>query len=252
MNITDIQQCAVFFQKNYLKTFYFVITYRGKSFILIGEKSNFPHLMGIQNQIYHSNGYRRPQKLFNDILHGNAITTAIIPNNISPTSKMYKKALNFTKSTDIFWKNSGPITINYNPTLSTTKLNNVDVLLTDINTGFMLGWISNNKVAINANINIEKFCICTWIDESNNIPQKKEKYMPYQDVELIRYVFAMDENSKLIQKKEYSYTRAQKLNILQSCERNQSNLLLDNINASHYINLAFHSGIHCKINNILY
>ena len=69
MNITDIQQCAVFFQKNYLKTFYFVITYHGKSFILIGEKSNFPHLMGIQNQIYHSNGYRRPQKLFNDILH---------------------------------------------------------------------------------------------------------------------------------------------------------------------------------------
>ena len=53
MNITDIQQCAVFFQKNYLKTFYFVITYHGKSFILIGEKSNFPHLMGIQNQIYH-------------------------------------------------------------------------------------------------------------------------------------------------------------------------------------------------------
>lgn len=102
MNITDIQQYSVFFQENYLKTFYFVITYHGKSFILIGEKSNFPHLMDIQNQIYHSNSYRRPQKLFNDILHGNTITTAVIPNNISPTSKIYKKALNFTKSTDIF------------------------------------------------------------------------------------------------------------------------------------------------------
>lgn len=51
---------------------------------------------------------------------------------------MYKKALSFTKSTDIFWKNSGPITINYNPALSSTKLNNVDILLTDINTGFNL------------------------------------------------------------------------------------------------------------------
>ena len=161
INITDIQQCAVFFQKNHLKTFYFVITYYGKSFIFISEKSNFPHLMGIQNQVYRSNGYRRPQKLFNNILHGNTISTAIIPNNISPTSKMYKKALNFTKSTDIFWKNNGPITINYSPTLSSTKLNNVDVLLTDINIGFMLDWISNNKVAVNANINIEKFYICT-------------------------------------------------------------------------------------------
>lgn len=46
MNITAIQQCADFFQKYYLKTFYLVITYVGKSFILIGEKANFPHLMG--------------------------------------------------------------------------------------------------------------------------------------------------------------------------------------------------------------
>lgn len=105
--------------------------------------------MGIQDQIYHSNGYRRPQKLFNDILHGNAISTAIIPHNISPTSKMYKKALNFTKSTDIFWKNSGPITINYNPALSSTKLNNVDILLTDINTGFNLAFRSGIHCRIN-------------------------------------------------------------------------------------------------------
>ena len=48
MNISDIQRCADFFQEHYLKTFYLVITYDGKSFILIGEKTNFPHLMGIQ------------------------------------------------------------------------------------------------------------------------------------------------------------------------------------------------------------
>ena len=48
MDITDIQSCADFFQNNYLKIFYLVITYNGSSFILIGEKANFPHLMGIQ------------------------------------------------------------------------------------------------------------------------------------------------------------------------------------------------------------
>lgn len=89
-----------------------------------------------------------PRELFEDILSGNHVNTTIIPNNISPTSKMYKKALNFNKSTDIFWKNTGPLTINYIPTLSSTKLNNVDVLLTDINNGYMLGWVSNNKIPV--------------------------------------------------------------------------------------------------------
>jgi hypothetical protein len=116
----------------------------------------------------------------------------------------------------------------------------------------VLGWISNNKVAVNANICMEKFCIYTWIDESTGTQRNKEKYMPNQDVELIRYVFALDENSKLIKKKEYSYSQTQKIDILQSCARNQSNLLLDSINAHYYINLTSHLGIHCKINGVLY
>lgn len=252
MNITTIQSCADFFLENYLKTFYLVITYNGNSFILIGEKANFPHLMGIQNSIYRSNGYNRPQYLFNDIINRHPVSPAIIPNNIATTSKMYKKALNFTKSTDIFWKNSGPLTINYNPTLSSTKLNNVDVLLTDINTGYMLGWVSNNKIAVNANINMEKYCICTWIDESTGSQRSKEKYMPNQDVELIRFVFALDKNSKLIQKKEYTYDRSQKKAILESCARNDSNLLLDAINAHYYIETAITEYVQCKINGIQY
>lgn len=248
MNITDIQACADFFRDNYLKTFYFVITYNGNSFILIGEKANFPHLMGIKSNTYRSNGYNKPQYLFNDIIGRNPISTAIIPNNIATTSKMYKKVQNFTNSADIFWKNSGPLTINYNPALSSSKLNNVDVLLTDINTGYMLGWVSNNKIAVNANINMEKYCICTWIDESNGGQQSKEKYMPGQDVELIRFVFALNENSKLIRKKEYSYDRPQKKSILESCERNGSNLLVDSINAHYYTEIAVADGIHCKVN----
>lgn len=252
MNITDIQLCADFFQENFLKTFYLVITYNGNSFILIGEKSNFPHLMGIPNRTYKSNGYNKPQYLFNDLINRNPINTSIIPNNISATSKMYKKVLNFTKSTDILWKNNGPLTINYNPTLSNSRLNNVDVLLTDIATGYMLGWVSNNKIAVNGNINMEKFCICTWIDESAGSQQSKEKYMPGQNVELIRFVFALDENSKLIRKKEYTYDYFQKKSILQSCTRNNGNLLVDTINTPYFTKIAISDKIHCKINDIQY
>ena len=165
---------------------------------------------------------------------------------------MYKKALNFKKSTDIFWKNSGPLTINYNPSLSNRKLNNVDVLLSDINTGYMLGWVSNNKISVNANINLEKYCICTWIDESNGTQKGKEKYMPGQDVELIRFVFAFNENSKLFRQKEYSYNRSQKKEILESCSRNNSNLLVDKPNVPYYAEIVTTDNMHCKINGIQY
>lgn len=209
-----------------------------------------PHLMGIPKNTYRSNGYARPQYLFDDIIHRRPVSTAIIPNNIATTSKMYKKVLNFTKSADIFWRNSGPLTVNYNPVSS--SINNVDVLLTDIQTGYMLGWVSNSSVPANENINIEKYCICTWIDESNGSTQGKEKYMPNQDVELIRFVFSFDENSKLKKKKEYIYNISQKREILYSCERNNSNLLIDNHIARHYIDLAARESIHCKINGMLY
>lgn len=252
MNILNIQECADFFRKYYLKTFYLVTTYNGKSFILVGEKGNFPHLMGIQKNTYRSNGYNKPQFLFNDIISKKAINPAIIPHNISNKSKMYKKVLNFTKSSNLFWKNAGPLTVNYNPTLSNTKLSNVDILLTDINTGYMLGWVSNKKVPINESIRIEKYCICSWIDESSGTSKKKEKYLPNQNIELIRYVFAFDENSKLIRKKEYIYDYTQKQNILISCERNNCNLLIDARNAHNYIQIARKEHIHSKINNVQY
>lgn len=73
--------------------------------------------------------------------------------------------------------------------------------ITNINTVYMLGWVSNNKIAVNANINIEKYCICTWIDESAGTQQQKEKYMPGQNVELIRFVFALDKIQSLFEKR---------------------------------------------------
>lgn len=252
MNITDIQQCADFYQINYIETFYFVITYSKKSFILIGEKENFPHLMGINKNTYRSNGYRSPRTLYNDIIYKKHINTRIIPNNISITSKMYNKVLNFQKSTDIFWKNNGPLTINFNPALSQTCLNNVDILMTDINTGYMLGWVENSNVPVNGTINIKKYCISTWIDESNGSTPSKEKYLPKQNTELIRYVYSLDSSSNLIQHKEYKYNSDQKKHILEICERNNSNLLIDSNNSRYYSEIALDQNIHCKINGRQY
>lgn len=224
MNIKDIQLCADFYQTNYIEMFYFVITYSGKSLILVGEKENFPHLMGIPKQVYRSNGYRTPKTLYHDILSRKPISTRIIPNSIAITSKMYNKIIHFQNCTDIFWKNSGPLTINFNPTLSNPHLNNVDVLLTDISNGYMLGWVSNTHIPVNGTIHLERYCISTWIDESCGTQNNKEKYLPNQDMELIRNVYA----------------------------RNNGNLLLDAKNSTCYANIAISENIHCKINGKQY
>lgn len=252
MNIKDVQKCAAYYQLNYLETFYLVSTYHGKSFILIGEKENFPHLMGIAKQIYKSNGYRSPYALYRDIRNGKTISKKIIPNSISPTSKMYKKVENFEHSTEIFWNNKGPLAINYNETLSSRKLSNVDILLTDIQSGYMLGWKCNKNIQVNAEIHLTKYCISSWMDERGSSQLQKEKYMPSQDIDLIRYVFAFDKNSDLIKKKEYKYSVQDKEDILRIIERNRANLLVDSNNDRFYISIAQERGIHCKINGVQY
>ena len=238
MDITNIQRCADYYQKNYLETFYLVSTYHGKSFILIGEKENFPHLMGIAKPIYNSNGYRSPYALYRDIRNGRPISRRIIPNNISVTSKMYKKVVNFEHSTEIFWNNQGPLAINYNELLSSKKLSNVDILL--------------KNIQVNAEIHLTKYCISSWIDESGRSQQQKEKYMPLQDIDLIRYVFAFDKKSDLIRKKEYKYSTEDKEDILRTIERNRANLLVDSNNDRFYIGIAKDKAIHCKINGVQY
>ena len=178
MDKRDVQSCAAFYQNNYLETFYLVSTYNGKSFILVAEKDNFPHLVGIQRNVYKSNGYRSPYALYQDILIGNPISSKIIPNTIANNSKMYKKVRNFQKSTDVFWNNKGPLAISYDSSESNTLLDNVDIILSDINSGFMLGWKENKNIPMNAEIKLTKYCICSWIDESDGSQQQKEKYMP--------------------------------------------------------------------------
>jgi hypothetical protein len=248
MDVNDIRLCANYYQENFLETFYIVSTYSGKSFILIGEKSNFPHLVGIDKSIYNSNGYRSPKTLYRDIIIGKSINFKIVPRSISTTSKMFKKVMNFRNMTDLFWDNKGALAVNYNSALSATQLNNVDILLSDLQTGYMLGWKMNNSVPINAEIKLQKYCISSWIDESNGSQRRKEKYMPNQDIDIIRYVLSFDKNSNLIRKKEYKFNSSQKVVILNSISNNSSNLLLDSHNERYYVKLAKSNHISCQIN----
>lgn len=253
MNIQDVRKCAQFFKDNYVECFYIVTTYNDNSFILVGEKNNFPHLMGIERKVYNSNGYAKGKKLYEDLLDGEkAVSRKIIRNNIAKSSKMYKKVLNFCSSTDILWHNKGPLAINYNCDLSTKKLNNVAILLVDLGTGYMSGWQDNKDIPISEEICLKKYCFTSWIDESARSTEQKEKYMPKQDIEIIRSVLQFDKYSKLKKEKQYDYDRNEKISILRSIERNQSNLVINNCDEDDYKKLAQEEGIKCKINDIQY
>lgn len=255
MDISDVVRSANFFTEKYIDCFYIIVTYSGNGFILIGEKLNFPHLIGIQQKTYRSNGYKNAKSLYTDIMsqgfpntNPRPISKNIIPNNIPSTSKMYKKIKNFTHSFEVFSENKCPVIIRYDPGKSSLNLNNTDILLSDLDKGYTLGWVFNNSIQINADIHITRFCISTWIDESNSSDSTKQKYMPSQDVELLRHVLMFDKNSELIKKKEYKYSKQQKLKVLNACKNNNSNLLLDNANAGNYVSLCRDYSIPCIIN----
>ena len=248
MNITDIRNCAEYFKQTYLEKYYILTTYSGKCFILVGSKNNFAHLMGIKKQTYISNGYSTANKLFNDIISGATITPRIIPNRISQTSKMYKKCLNFCRSDSLFWTNMGPISINYDPANSSNHLDHVSILISDTQTGYTMGWVDDSDIVINSESKLKKYCIATWIDESGNSTTQKEKYMPNQNIDLLKSILALDKNSILIREKTYTYSYAQRKDLLLSIERNNCNLLVDNAHKRSYEEIAEQHSIHCKIN----
>lgn len=252
MDITDIRKCAEHFKEKYLETYYILTTYSGKCFVLVGNKSNFPHLMGISKNTYRSNGYATANRLFDDVINGVTVSTRIIPNNISQTSKMYRKCLNFCLSDSLFWTNQGPISINYDPANSSTHLNNVAILISDTQSGYTMGWVedNNNIINVNSESKLKKYCIATWIDESGNNSAQKEKYMPRQDIDLLKTIIALDKNSALVKEKKYTYNYIQRKDILQAIERNNSNLLVDNLHKRFYEDIARSEAIHCRINGI--
>ena len=113
----------------------------------------------------------------------------------------------------------------------------------------MLGWVINTEIPVNNSIKIKKYCISSWIDESQpGSLSGKEKYMPDQDIELLRYIFAFDSHSDLLRHKEYKYTQNDKIEVLKMVSRNNCNLLLDCNNSTQYVALARKNELNCKIN----
>ena len=139
MNLLDIQECANNFKTNYIEKFYIITTYNDKSFMLVGEKDNFPHLMGVPRKLYLSHGYKRGAKLYEDALNKFPINEKVIPANIVPNSKIYNKALNFCNAVKLFTKNKCPMIINFDASKSSSRLNNVDKLIIDVEVGYMMG-----------------------------------------------------------------------------------------------------------------
>lgn len=252
MNITDIQRCANYYKNKFVEQFYIITTYSESSFILVAEKTNFPHLMGISRGRYVSNGYSKAQKLYEDILNGCAINRNIIPIDIVPNSKIYNKALNFDNAADILMENKCPIIIDYDPTKSTSNLNNVDRLIIDVDCGYMLGCLSNKTISITGDISLNKFCISSWIDEHDSSVRLREKYMPLQDIELVHTVLAFDSSSNFVYQKDYKYQKDVKKRILESVSRNNANLLINKRNENNYVKIAKDNGIHCSINGVTY
>lgn len=252
MNLTDIQKCANFYKNNFIEQFYIITTYSESSFILVAEKKNFPHLMGIPKRKYISNGYGNAKKLYDDILNGVTVSRRIIPIDIVPNSKIYNKALNFEKAANVLLDNKCPVIIDYDPTKSTSKLDNVDKLIIDVTDGYMLGCKDNTQIVITEEIKLKKFCISSWMDENGHDVIQKEKYMPKQDVELVHTILAFDTSSNFVVQKDYQYPKETKKQILEAVSRNNSNLLINKNNKNNYVKIAKDFGIHCSINSVLY
>lgn len=248
MNYYDIQKCANFYKNKFVEQFYIVTTFNKNSFILIAEKNNFPHLMGIKKQQYISNGYGKARKLYDDILLGKNISPKIVPINIVPNSKMYNKALNFCNATDIFADNNNSLIVNYDPAKSSSNLGNVDRLILSLDSGYMLGCCSSKTVNVSNDIQINSFSISSWIDESNGSQKQKEKYLPNQDVELIHTVITFNAKSDLVSEKEFKYRKDSKKEILEAISRNHANLLINKNNENAYVRIAKMENISCMIN----
>ena len=99
---------------------------------------------------------------------------------------------------------------------------------------------------------MNKFCISSWIDESDGTVKQKEKYMPLQDVELIHTILEFDVTANLVTQKQIRYLKEQKIQVLESVARNNANLLISKRNENNYVTIAKAKGIHCKINGVQY
>lgn len=251
MNISDIQKCARFYKDNFVNQFYIVTTYNDNTFIVVGERKNFPHLIGIPHNKLISNGYPKSAKFYADILEGKAMPLKLVPNDITEGSKMYVKIHNFEKSRSVLSKNHLPIVINYDATRVNRKLNSVDKLIIDPESGFMLGCIENTTVNITSDIHLKKYCISSWMDENGSSQNLREKYVYNQDIEVIKTVLTLGaETNQTEPLKNYSINSKEKEKIINILNRCNANLLVNKRVIQNYISVAKDKNVNCSINGI--
>lgn len=253
MNINDIYKCAKYYKDNYINQFYIVTTYNDNTFIVVGEKKNFPHLMGIPHNKLLSNGYPKAAKFYTDAINNADITPRLIPRDITKGSKMYIKALHFEKSQTVLRKNHLPVVINYDPAKTNRKLNSVDKLILDPISGFMLGCIENTMINITNDIKLKKYCISTWMDEYGSKESLKEKYIYNQDIEVIKTVLTLGTEANQTEPlKSYPINSKEKEKIIEILNRCNANLLVNKRVLQNYISIINDTQISCSINNVNY
>lgn len=253
MNINDVQKCARYYLDNFIKQFYIVTTYNDNTFIVVGERKNFPHLMGIPHKKLLSNGYPKSSRFYADVLENKQITTKIIPNDITVNSKMYCKIQNFERSRDVLSKNHLPIVINYDASKTNRNLNSVDKLIVDPKSGYMLGCIENTNVSVTNDIHLKKYCISSWMDEYDGKENLKEKYIYNQDVEIIKTVLTLGaETNQTEPLKNYPINIKEKNDIVDILTRCNANLLVNKRVLQNYVSVIKDKNVQCMINNHTY
>lgn len=253
MNINDVQKCARYYRDNFINQFYIVTTYNDNTFIVVGERKNFPHLVGVPRDKLKSNRYPKSARFYADMLDNKAVTTNLVPNDITRNSKMYGKILNFEKSREVLSKNHLPIVINYDATKTNRKLNSVDKLIVDPINGYMLGCIENTSVSVTNDIHLKKYCISSWMDENGSKESLREKYIYNQDIEIIKTVLTLGaETNQTEPLKNYPINSKEKNDIIEILGRCNANLQVNKRVLQNYISVIKDKGITCSINNFMY
>lgn len=252
MDISDIRKCAEHYRDYFINRFYIVTTSNGTCFTLIGEKNNFPHLMGINKNTYTSNGYKKGSKLYQDIIEGKEINKNIIKLDIVKNSKTYNKALNFADSKQLFYNPKLPVIIDFDPSKSSLNLGSVNQLVLDLHYGYMIGCVDNKIVSISEEIALKKSCISTWMDESGKGIQQIGKYMPKQNVQLVHNILAFDKDSSLVTEYTKNYSESDKVQVLKAIELHNANLIISNNKLTKSFRAAAKKeSINCLINGIM-
>lgn len=247
---SDVRKCAHYFHDEFIMKYYVLTTYNNDTFILVSNTSNFAHLVGIKRNDIRSCGYRNSTLLYEDIISGKKVPSNLIPNNINPLSKMGKKLSNFQQLGQLL--NQKSVSIMFDPLLSSTRLNKVDILISDYVSGMSMGWVFDKCIYMTDSISMNIYNPSSVINEVGQPLMDREKYYANQKVQILKSIEIHNKNHNTLSKKVNHFIRIEKINLLKTFERNRMNFICDKNYAKSYIQIAKTYNIHCLINGVLY